>query len=333
MVSYANVISVGSGIIIMIAIGFVLAKARIVDPAHMMPVNRFLFKCCYIPLIAKNLIRQALADMNFKLFAVFVCAAMASQIALLLMMIYPAADRFGTYLGTMLPATFVNFVVIGFPIFESIWPDGDSSVLTIITLSNDLFIAPVYLTMTGVYDVVRRNCAHRQNGEPLEHFGMREIARIGLSLVSNPIMIGYMVGFLWAGAHIPVPLAMDEAIRYLSGACLPMSCLCIGAFLAEHSLISCHWTEFATSAFTRHIVYPMFAGLFASAFKLTPTEGRQTIIMGTLPSAVACYLLSTNAGIGAGVSSTMIFWSNILFLPATIVWFLVLDALKLFVED
>jgi predicted permease len=130
-----------------------------------------------------------------------------------------------------------------------------------------------------------------------------------------------------------VPVAVDEAIKYLAEACLPMSCLCVGSFLAEHSLISCHWVQFLLCAVTRHLVYPIFAGVYAWVLDLDPTGARQCIILATLPSAVSSYLLSTSAGVGAGVSSTMIFWTNIFFLPATIFFFVVLDKLELFLEN
>jgi predicted permease len=332
MVSYGNVLQVGGGILIMIALGFTLTKTRIADPEHFASVNRFLFKCCFIPLVAKNMVRQQLAEMNFMLFFVFILAAVASQLILCLMMIYPVADRFGTYLETMLPATYVNFIIIGIPIFESLWPDGDSSIPTIVTLSNDLFTAPAYLILTGIYAVIQRNRIHKEQGEPLERFGLKALGKIGLGLITNPIMIGYVIGFVWAGAHFPVPLAMDEAIKYLSETCLPMSCLCVGSFLAQHSLISCHWAQFALCSVARHVIYPMFAGVFAWALKLSATASRQCVILATLPSAVASYALSTNAGVGAGVSSTMIFWTNVFFLPSAILWFLVMDKLGLFLE-
>jgi heme/copper-type cytochrome/quinol oxidase subunit 4 len=75
-----------------------------------------------LTVIAKNIVRENTADMNFKLFAVFVFAAMAAQLTLSLMALYPAEDRFGTYLETVLPATYVNFIIVGIPIFESIGP-------------------------------------------------------------------------------------------------------------------------------------------------------------------------------------------------------------------
>jgi predicted permease len=146
-------------------------------------------------------------------------------------------------------------------------------------------------------------------------------------------MIGYIIGFVWAGFHIPVPLFLDEAILVLSETCLSMSCLCVGAFLAQHSLVACHWVQFVIGLTFRHIVCPALAGVFAKIINVGPTEARQCVIMAALPSAVASYLLSTNAGVGAGVASTMIFWTNVAFLPAIIGWFLVMDKLQLFVEE
>jgi predicted permease len=333
MVNYGNVTQVGGGIVILIAIGFALTKLHVFSPQAFSPVNRFLYKLCFIPLILKSLVHQSITDMNFILALVFVLAAIASQLVLALMMLYPAKDRFGCYLETMLPATYVNFVIIGIPIFESLWPDGDPTVPTMVLLSNDMFTSPCYLVLTGIYTAQRLNRQHLELHEPTERFGVKLLGKIGLGLITNPIIIAYIIGFLWSGLRIPVPLGIDEAIKYLSETTLPMSCLCIGGFLAEHSLISCHWAQFVLCAITRHIVYPVFVGIFAYGLKLDPTASRQSVILATLPSAVASYLLSSNAGVGTGVSSTMIFWTNILFLPAIILAFLLMDALGLFIEN
>jgi predicted permease len=56
------------------------------------------------------------------------------------------------------------------------------------------------------------------------------------------------------------------------------------------------------------------------------------VILSALPTAVGSYLITANSGIGAGVCSTMIFWTNIFFLPAVVCWLLVLDALGIFTD-
>jgi predicted permease len=93
MVSSTDVIHVGCGILFMIAVGFLLTKTRIVDPLHLSPINRYLFRCCYIPLVLKNLIHQKLSDMNFLVFCVIAMAGFSSQVILLGLAIWPG-DRF-----------------------------------------------------------------------------------------------------------------------------------------------------------------------------------------------------------------------------------------------
>ncbi|KAH0791592.1 Auxin Efflux Carrier family protein [Histomonas meleagridis] len=113
---------------------------------------------------------------------------------------------------------------------------------------------------------------------------------------------------------------------------LALSCFCVGSFLAVNSLLSCPPIQFIICAVSRHIIMPIFAGLFSAAFGLSAKASRQAIIITTLPTGMATYLMSSNSNVGTGVSSTMIFWTNIFFVPIIILWFTVLDALGIFVE-
>lgn len=333
MTDVSNVLQVGCGIVVMIAIGFGITKMKVVTPAQLAPINRFLFKCCFIPLIANNIIRRELSTINFMPLAVLGLTTLTVMLLLLGLVAWPSGDRFEFWLATMLPATYVNYIIIGVPIFESIWGSEDQTVLAVITLTNDLVTSPLYLILTGFYNLAKRNRAHAEKGEPKEKCGWRVGVDIFLGVLLNPIIIAYIIGFIWAGARIPVPLFVDEIIKYWSGATLAMSCLCVGSFLAEHSLLSCHWLQFVVGVVARHILCPIFAGLYAKAFGVNGIVGRQCIILATLPSAVGSYLLSSNAGVGTEVSSTLIFWTNIIFVPAIVIWFKVLDALNIFPED
>jgi predicted permease len=333
MVNYARVIQVGAAIIVMIAVGFILAKTRIVPGSQFDPINRFLFKCCFISLVFRNLYRQILSTLNFMPLVVFICATGLAQLLLALPSLCVRQDKFQYYLATMLPSTSVNYIIIGLPIFNSIWGEENNAIVTIITMSNDLLTAPIYLFLTGIYGVMERNRIHAAGDEPLEKFSPKILAQIGMSMIVNPIIIGYIIGFAWAGLKLPIPLFIEEILQNLAVTCLPMSCLCIGGFLAQNSLIACQWSQFVIGLVTRHIVCPLLVALSAGLFRFTGTEARQSIIMATLPSAVVSYLMSSNSGVGTGVASTMIFWTNMLFLPAVIAWFVVLDALGLFVEE
>jgi predicted permease len=76
----------------------------------------------------------------------------------------------------------------------------------------------------------------------------------------------------------------------------------------------------------------MFVLIYSLILRVDPTVGRQCVILAGLPSAVASYLLASNAGVGAGVASTMICWSNVFFVPSVIMWSEIMDALGVLAE-
>ena len=114
--------------------------------------------------------------------------------------------------------------------------------------------------------------------------------------------------------------------------CLPLALFCVGAFLSEHSLISCHWLKFVVSLILRAFIGPCFAAIYSYALRLSPRLARQCVIMAAQPTAVASYQLSLAAGIGTGSASTLIFWTTLLTVPILIVWIEILNGLNLFVE-
>ncbi|OHS95426.1 Auxin Efflux Carrier family protein [Tritrichomonas foetus] len=317
----------------MIAIGFCLAKFKIVNVDIFKKINTFLFKGCFVCLVANNLVTRDISSFSFVPFVIGALSLVTTILTFTLIFAFKFDDRFEVFLSTALPAVYVNYVIIGLPIFNSIWSEAESSIVFIITLSNDLVTVPLYLALTAFYHVYRNNRDHREKGEPEEKFSLRTCGGILMSLATNPIFIGYIIGFGWSGLKLPMFTFLDTILKYLSDTVLAGSCMCVGSFLAEHSLISCHWLQFVVCLVGRHILMPSFSLLYCKLLKIDGRTARQCVIMTALPSAVASYLLSTNGGVGAGVASTMIFWTSILFLPAVIGWLELIEKLNIFPEN
>lgn len=330
---YSNVLQVGIGIVLMIAVGFIVCKFKVIPLTIISTMNKFLFKICFTFLVARALMSKKLSELNFTVLGVCACTSFTTMILLLLLLLIPVKDRFKFYLSTMLPATYVNYVIIGIPIFNSIWGSENNSIAFIIALSNDGVTSPVFLFLSGIYKVYSANRVHREKGEPTEKFSCYMLLQIIMSIIFSPIIIGYIIGFLWSGVQIPIPKCVSTFTTLLGDAILSLSCLCVGGFLAEHSLLSCHWAKFLIAVIVRHILMPAIDIFWCKIFKLSNIESRQIIVMASLPTAVASYLLSANAGVGEGVASTMIFWTNVFFIPVVILWFMVLDKFNLFPEN
>lgn len=333
MTNYSNVIQVGLGIILMILVGFFLSKTKIIASDTFHKLNSFQFKACFIFLVASNLARRDIYSFNLMPFCIGALSLISTLLVYTIIFLFKFEDKFEVFLSTVLPAIYVNYIIIGLPIFNSIWDENDNVIVFIICLSNDIVTVPIYLVMSTLYNVYKSNREHREKGEEEEKFTLSSCFAILKSIFINPIILGYVVGVSWSLLKLPIFTFFDTILIYMSQIVFAGSCLCVGAFLAEHSLISCPIVQFICCLIGRHIIMPAFSLLFCKLLKIKGKVAKQCVVMMALPTAVASYLLTSNCGVGQGVASTMIFWTNMIFLPAIIVWMIVIDKFNVFPED
>ena len=332
MVDYLNVIQVGIGMIVIIAIGFVLNKLGYIKGTDSAPLNAMSFKIGFLPLVARAIAPKDLATLDFQPFGIAALMSIGTFIVLSPMMLYPFKDRFGTYLSTVLPCTYINYIISGLPVFNALWPPEENIMVSMMTVANDLITAPIYLTLVGVYNVIQTNKKRREEGLPLVSFSFQTIVGILLNVIKSPFLLGNVFGIIYAAIPIGYPLYLKWLLQFTGDLVFSLSLLCVGVFLAQHSLLSCHWAQFIFCLITRFFIGSIIAGLFCKALGMAPRLARQCIVIGAQPTAVASYVLSSGAHLGEGVASTLIFWTTILTVPAIIAWFSILDGLNIFVE-
>ena len=333
MVNYTKVISEGCALLAEMLVGFFIVKTKIVKAESIPGVNKYAFKACFAFLSFRLLMNTKITELDFLPFAVNAFASAFTQIFLLIIFAFPIKEKFETYISLMGPTCMVNYVIIGLPIYLSLWDPSGQVIVSLITLSNDLITTPAFLIETGFWGVSHRNEEHRRKGEPEEKVTCKIAVDVLKSICSNPLLIGDALGFIVSGIGRGVPEYIDRFANILADCVLALSMICVGGFLASHSIISCSWWEFVFCLIIRFIVFPIMACLSAWMFGINAQKARVCIICATLPSASASYMIAQSYGIGTGASSTMIFWTMILCVPAVIMWFSILDALNLFVEE
>lgn len=269
-------------------------------------------------------------ELNFMPLALSGLMVVGAHLALLPVFLLPLKDKFYTYLSLTLPGICVTYIVIGLPIFASLWDESKNTVVSIITLSNDLIMTPIYLILAKIYQIRRDNAEKREKGELTETFSWRILLQILKTVVTSSIVIGNLCGMAWSLTRLQLPLFLIRLMEYMGDIVLPLSLFCVGGFLAQHSMIACHWLEFIVCMLVRHVVCPLITALLAASFRTSGELARQCIVLTALPSGVMTYLMSENSGIGPGVASTMIFWTTIAHVPMIILWTVILDKLNLF---
>ena len=327
----------GVRIVLGIAIGFITCKWNLLPKSSIPPINRLLLKLCYLPFMTRSIWTRDIYTMSFFPLAIGVLTTLV--FAILLMVIPFSAkkclkcDWMWAGLSMFLPVCYVNYLVIGLPIFNSMWGEEEILALVVMNLHGALCTIPVFLVLVNIYKVRMANAKHREDGDgKVEKFSPRLFLTIVAGIFTNPFTIGELLGFAWALTRWqPCPFLAD-VMKYLGDAVLALCLFTVGGFLSQHSLMACNVFHFIITLVLRVIAFPMVVGIFGYAFGVGPRLSKQCLICACLPTATSAFLVTVESNTGPGVASTMILWSTVATVPVVIAWLAVLDKLGIFVE-
>lgn len=190
MTNYWNVMEVGLGMLIITAVGFILAKLRIFHPDDVPILNKFVFKINFIPLMARVIMVKKLSELNFMPLLDSALASIATYLLILIVFFFHFKDKFAMFLSVVLPSAYINYVVSGLPVFNAIWDPSEGVVVSILTLANDILVVPAYLVLSEIYILRKNNEIIVQNGEPKISFSKKQALIIYLHVIKSPILIG-----------------------------------------------------------------------------------------------------------------------------------------------
>lgn len=334
MVNYGNVIQIGGSLLLTIITGYTCCKLKIFPSESIQVLNKFILKICFFPLMVNALWQRDLKTISIMPFVVGACANITLHLLMCAIFLMPFKDRFQIYLSSIIPTVCVNYLIVGFPIFNSIWPEKENVMLPVISISNDPICVPIFLILSNIYRIKKENSEFRRTGQGTESkFSAKIILTIIIRVISNPIIIGLIFGFLWAGIGLKECPFLSKVFLHLKNAVMTFCLFNVGGFLSQRSIIACNWIRFIICLLLRHIGYPTLIGLYCYAFGVNPRLSRQCMIVSCLPSANTSFLLTSEADLKPGLSSTMIFWTTILCIPFQIMWLFVLNSLHIFVDE
>ena len=333
MVDYLNIIYIGLAMISIMILGFVCGKTKVITKEGAAVCNKFAFKVCMLPVIARMLTSKDFGTINWWPLLISTLMAICTILTLCIIYAFPLKDKLGTYVSCLMPAGYINYVVSGIPIFGAIWDPSESSVVSIMTLANDLLTNPTYLILGAIWAIRQTNIERRKNGEAEKKFSFSDLKVVLLRIIQSPILQGNAFGLIYAATGLPLPTFIADFLKLAGDVVLPMSLFCVGVFLSNNSLIACSWLKFIGCVAVRHFISPLWSILWCYVFKLPGKLSRQCIIMTAQPTAAAAYLLAEASGLGQGIASTMVFWTTIICIPVIIFWLWLFDATGLFPEE
>lgn len=291
-----------------IGLGFAAGRMRVFPPEATAWLTKFVFYFALSAMLFRLTVNLSLAEIWDPALAGAYLAATGGLYALL----FALSRLRGTSLAEATIeaqcGTIGNTGFLGLPMLGLLLgPAAAGPLLLILTLDMIVFSSLVTLLITAAQGRAR---------------GMALAGLLARGLAANPMIGAMAAGFLWSGAGLPVPGALDETLALLGSAATPCALFAIGASLAGRSA-----ERLAVAgglALSKLLLHPAAVALMALAvFPVAPQAAGAGIAAAALPVAGNIYILAQHYGVAPQRVSASILIStaaSIVTLPLFIAW-------------
>lgn len=196
----------------LMAIGYIIKRTGMMNETSVKQVNSVIFKIFLPLLVFLNIYNTELAESFNSKLLLYAVAGVLIQFVLSLCLVI-LVEKENSRRGVMLQGMFrSNFVLFGIPISTALFGDQAAGLAAILIA----VIIPLYNVLAVI---------------SLEIFNGRRpnILKILLGIVTNPLIIGSVVGVLFLLFHIELPTVLYETVSDISGIATPLAFIILGA--------------------------------------------------------------------------------------------------------
>lgn len=297
---------------LMISVGCIVKRANIISDEAVRQANALCFRVFTSTLLFYNIyVSDLRSSFNGKLVA-YCCAGILAEFLLGLPVILKL-EKAPPARGVMLQAFFrTNIVLLGLPISISLFGEGNVGEISL--------LSAVTVPMINILSVVA-----------LELFrgGKPSIRKIGKGVVTNPLVIGAIIGVLLAGFQLRLPGVVESAVKSMANATTPMALVLLGASL-DFSKFKDSIRDAAICVAERLVVSPaLLIGLAVLlGFRGVPLIG--VMVVFAAPVAVASFTVAVQLGGDADLAAQVVVLTTGLSCVTLFLWILLLKSLGLF---
>ena len=196
----------------LMAIGYIIKRTGMMNETSVKQVNSVIFKIFLPLLVFLNIYNTELAESFNSKLLLYAVAGVLIQFVLSLCLVI-LVEKENSRRGVMLQGMFrCNFVLFGIPISTALFGEQAAGLAAILIA----VIIPLYNVLAVI---------------SLEIFNGRRpnILKILLGIVTNPLIIGSVVGVLFLLFHIELPTVLYETVSDISGIATPLAFIILGA--------------------------------------------------------------------------------------------------------
>jgi malonate transporter len=130
------------------------------------------------------------------------------------------------------------------------------------------------------------------------------------AVVRNPLIVACIAGFAVNLFGVALPHVLDETLRILARAALPLGLLCVGAGL-ELVRLGMARRAIALTLALKLLLMPALTALFCRLFEVEGLTAAAAILFNAVPISASSYVLARQMGGDAPLMAALITWSTI----------------------
>lgn len=265
----------------MMLFGWFVRRTGLLDDHSTSQINRFVFRALLPALLFKDLSTADFRSVWDAEFVLFCLAATLCSVGIALLYSLLHKDR--AERGEIIQASYrSSAAILGIAFINNIYGEATMAALMIVgTVPLYNIIAVITLSMTSPS---KADCDKKS----LWLNTLREI-------ITNPIIIGIIVGILWSLLSIPQPVILTKSVAYLANMATPLSLLALGASFKFSDTKG----KLPLTAGIAFIKLFLFCGIFLPiAVKLGFRDEKLVAILVMLGSATtgSCFVMAKNFG-------------------------------------
>lgn len=264
--------------IVYLTFGYICRRVGWVTEEFLNKLNSVVFKCFFPFLMFWNLYK---VDAGLQIRGRFMAVCVGSLVLLLVLLFLtvPRLVKEKDKCSVIIQATYrSNFVLFGIPMAESVFGDEGAAVAAMLVA----VVVPIYNAVAVVLFEYYRG----GNVKPLP---------LLKSIVTNPLILGAIVGLAFLLIGIKLPVGLEKPISDFSSLTTPIALFCLGGTL--HASAMKHNRKYLTPVILlKLLVLPLLATTISAVAGFSNVERFVFLIMSGAPIAVSSYTMAANMG-------------------------------------
>lgn len=263
---------------LLLALGWVLRRIGWMSTQLTRETNKLIFQL-FLPILVFNNIRDMASGVSMDAgYAAYLFFGLLS-VYLLAALFVPRFEKHPRKRGVMVQGIFrTNFAALGAPLMEAMFGENGLAMYSL--------ALPIVIPLNNILAVIALSSPGQKQLRPLEMLK---------SIVTNPLIIGCILGGIMLLTRLQLPVVVDSALRQVGGLASPLSLLVLGASLQWQGVRD-NRTELVWTVLLKQVIIPLvMLGLAVLLGFRNEALGVMLILFGA-PCAISSYPMAEAMG-------------------------------------